>query len=132
MIIWECSVTFLEQSQSEERQNQYSPELFSTFYRKLRKLTIIRLNLICIWASSSLNCSVVSPFKVDFVSLSCRRKSTLKNTITMKILNEALTGKLFMQSKSFKLLLVLVDMREGFCLYQARVYCVSLEIQNLM
>ena len=38
----------------------------------------------------------------------------------MKILNEALTGKLFRKSKSFNLLLVLVDMREGFCLYQAR------------
>ena len=50
----------------------------------------------------------------------------------MKILNEALIGKLFMQSKSFNLLLVLVDMREGFCLYQARAHCVSLEIQNLM
>ena len=50
----------------------------------------------------------------------------------MKILNDALTGKLFMQSKSFNLLLVLVDMREGFCLYQARAHCVSLEIQNLM
>ena len=123
---------FWNNHRAKREKNQYSPELFSTFDRKLGKLTIIRLNLICIWASSSLNWSVVSPFNVDFVSLSCRRKSTSKSTTTMKILNEALTGKLFMQSKSFNLLLVLVDMREGFCLYQARAHCVSLEIQNLM
>lgn len=38
-------------------------------------LTIIRLNLICNWASSSLYCNVVSCFNLDCVSLSCEMKN---------------------------------------------------------